>query len=161
MKTGLPGFIFLIIVIITLVLTSCTQSVKPLPLVQFDHLILPTSPNYCLATLTPQGKRQFLAPSFNFSAEKLRAIVMQLVQQQPRVKLLQQTKNQLQYVQRSALFRFPDIIDIRFIPIDKQQSRLLLYSRSLYGYSDFGVNCKRLNYWIKLLQTHLHKEQRS
>ncbi len=59
---------------------------------------------------------------------------------------------QFDYVQRSARFRFPDIITVRFISVSSSQSTLAIYSRSIYGKSDFGVNRERIDAWLKTLR---------
>jgi len=54
-------------------------------------------------------------------------------------------------VQRSALFRFPDTVSIEVIPLGDSRSTLAIYSRSTYGYSDLGVNRKRIERWLARL----------
>ncbi len=147
----------LFIVSLLMLLTNCDMCIKNNSLIKFDQLKLPTSPNYCLVTSTPYGKRQYLAPTFKVSAASLQETWGQLIQQQPRVTLLQQIKQHLQYVQRSAFFHFPDLIDIQFVTVGQQSSSILMYSRSLYGYYDFGVNCKRVNHWLNLLKNKMLK----
>ena len=66
---------------------------------------------------------------------------------------LDQDGLQYQYRQRSLVFRFPDFVDVRYIPIDDHTSTLAIYSRAKYGYSDFGVNKKRVEMWLALLQS--------
>ncbi len=72
---------------------------------------------------------------------------------QPRVELVAEDEEGLQfdYVQRSARFRFPDIITVRFISVSSSQSTLAIYSRSIYGKSDLGVNRERIEAWLKIL----------
>ena len=43
--------------------------------------------------------------------------------------------------------RFPDTIDVEVMPAGENQSTLALYSRSLVGRKDFGVNRARLQRW--------------
>ncbi|MEM1286709.1 MAG: DUF1499 domain-containing protein [Pseudomonadota bacterium] len=56
------------------------------------------------------------------------------------------------YVQRSALLGFPDVISVKTIDLGAgdagQRASLIIYSRSVYGYSDLGVNAERLDRWI-------------
>ena len=70
---------------------------------------------------------------------------------QPRVEVLAENDQQIDYVQRSARFRFPDIITVRFISVAPSQSTLAIYSRSVYGKSDFGVNRERIESWLSAL----------
>ncbi len=55
------------------------------------------------------------------------------------------------FVQYTKLMRFPDTIDIEAIPAGENQSALALYSRSLLGRKDFGVNRARLRRWLAAL----------
>jgi hypothetical protein len=49
--------------------------------------------------------------------------------------------------QRSRLFRFPDFISVRFLPLGDDRSTLIVYSRTKYGRRDFSVN-RRLDFWL-------------
>ncbi len=62
---------------------------------------------------------------------------------------------QLEFEQRSFLFRFPDLVSVRFLPLGESQSTLVIYSRSLLGYSDLGVNRSRVRNWLDALDKSL------
>ena len=51
------------------------------------------------------------------------------------------------FVQYTRLMRYPDTIDVDIIPAG-EGSTLALYSRSLVGRKDFGVNRARLQRWL-------------
>ena len=88
------------------------------------------------------------SPVFDVSADELRERWREVISAQPRVELLAEDGQQFDYVQRSARLRFPDIITVRFISLSPSQSTLAIYSRSVYGKSDFGVNRKRIEAWL-------------
>ena len=100
---------------------------------------------FCAAT--PHAE----SPVFDVPAAQLRARWREFAASQPRTELLAEDVEGLQadYVQRSARFRFPDIITVRFISVSASRSTLVIFSRSIYGRSDFGVNRKRINAWLK------------
>ncbi|MEM7300741.1 MAG: DUF1499 domain-containing protein [Pseudomonadota bacterium] len=52
------------------------------------------------------------------------------------------------YVQRSYWFRFPDTIQIDYIPLGDNSSTIAIYSRSQLGRKDFGVNLARIQRWL-------------
>jgi uncharacterized protein (DUF1499 family) len=54
-------------------------------------------------------------------------------------------------LQHSRLMRFPDTIDVEVFPTGDNQSTLALYSRSLIGRGDMGVNRARLTRWLNAL----------
>ena len=60
---------------------------------------------------------------------------------------------QAHYVARSALFNFPDLIMVQVTKADAGQQHLIMYSRSVYGHSDLGVNRQRVDTWLAALQT--------
>ena len=87
---------------------------------------------------------------FGVSVDLLRQRWQDLIAAEPRVELLAEQDNlQFNYVQRSARFRFPDIVTVRFIPLSPSRSTLAVYSRSVYGRGDFGVNQKRIEEWLR------------
>ncbi len=61
-----------------------------------------------------------------------------------------------EYVQRSALLRFPDTITVQFLPeTNGKATRVLVYSASKIGYSDMGVNRRRVTDWLSALEQEL------
>jgi uncharacterized protein (DUF1499 family) len=52
------------------------------------------------------------------------------------------------FVQRTRLMRFPDTIDAEVFAVG-DKSTLAIYSRSLIGRKDFGVNRTRVTRWLK------------
>jgi len=61
-------------------------------------------------------------------------------------------ETQARFVQYSRLMRFPDTIDVEVFPVGTDQSTLAIYSRSLVGYSDLGVNRARIARWLAALE---------
>lgn len=64
---------------------------------------------------------------------------------------------QAHFVARSAVFNFPDLIAVQVIAAGPESSALVLYSRSVYGYADFGVNRRRVDAWLSALQTRINR----
>jgi uncharacterized protein (DUF1499 family) len=54
------------------------------------------------------------------------------------------------FIQYTRLMRYPDTIDIEVFPVNGQ-STVAIYSRSLIGQGDFGVNRARLERWLAAL----------
>ncbi len=109
------------------------------------YLVCPES--YCAAT--PHR----ISPVFDEPASSLRDRWLRMVARQPRVRLISEDADRLQFdfEQRSLVFRFPDTITVRFIALDGGRATLAIYSRSHYGYGDFGVNRKRIDSWLASL----------
>lgn len=54
------------------------------------------------------------------------------------------------YVQRSTVFGFPDYISVKAVAVEGG-SALIIWSRSRYGHSDWGVNKDRVERWLTQL----------
>ncbi len=124
--------------------------------VDFAELKLTDKPNQFLVCPADfcGANPHAIGPVFELSLERLRARWRGVVAAQPRLELLAEYEDasQIDYVQRSARFRFPDIITVRFISAPPARSTLAIYSRSIYGRSDFGVNRERIDAWLTLLR---------
>jgi len=110
------------------------------------HLVCP--PDLCGAD--PQA----FSPVFDMPPALLRERWRAVVAARPRVELLAEYDGgmQIDYVARTARFRFPDIVTVRFIPVPPAQSTIAIYSRSLYGRSDLGMNRARVESWLSALR---------
>ena len=95
------------------------------------------------------------SPVLGVPVERLAAAWGRVVAGEPRVSLLRADAASLQYdyVQRSAVFRFPDLVTVRFFPLEGARSSLAIYSRSVYGRGDLGVNRRRVERWLAVLRT--------
>ncbi len=91
---------------------------------------------------------------YEMSVEDLQARWEAMIEGRKRVTVLDRdrTGRQVDYVQRSAVFRFPDVVTVRFIPLPDDRSTIAVYSRALYGKSDFGVNQERIEAWVAAME---------
>ena len=55
------------------------------------------------------------------------------------------------FLVRSAMFGFPDYVSVQFLDVKGRKSTLAIYSRSVYGRSDLGVNRARTLSWLALV----------
>jgi uncharacterized protein (DUF1499 family) len=125
--------------------------------IDFASLERKASPNqYLIAPdrATPRAKPDAESPVFAVTPERLRDAFLAVTSESPRTKLLDQSADglRLSLVQRSALLRFPDYIDVSILPADGDGSTIAIYSRSRFGYSDMGVNQRRVEDWMTALQ---------
>ena len=58
------------------------------------------------------------------------------------------------YVARSALWRFPDYVSVKAVPV-AEGTRLAIWSRARFGQSDLGVNRARVEDWLARLAADL------
>ena len=59
------------------------------------------------------------------------------------------------FVERTGFFRFPDTVSVDVVAAGPGASMLAIFSRSQIGYSDLGVNKRRVRALVGALQQHL------
>jgi len=150
--------------LIALVLPACGASGAgglPTPtLLDMSHLQRPASPNTALAA--PAGTdpaADIVTPVFPVLPSRLYEAVIAVAAEQPRTFLAAAypAERQAHFVARSAWFNFPDLITAQIGEAGRETSTLVLYSRSVYGYSDLGVNRQRLNAWLAAIETNTNQ----
>ena len=154
--------------IVGLLLPACAASGAgglPTPaLLDMGHLQRLASPNTALAA--PAGSNpapDIITPVFPVPPGRLYSDVVAVAAGQKRTFLAASYPAawQAHFVARSALFNFPDLITVQVAEAGPHRSTVALYSRSVYGYGDFGVNRQRLNAWLAALQTKInHPDER-
>jgi uncharacterized protein (DUF1499 family) len=128
------------------------------PLMDTAHIVRPPSPNTALAA--PAGfdpPPDIVTPRYGVPAERLFGLIRTVAASQPRSFQAALYPDQLQahYVGRSALLNFPDLVTVAVRPDGAASSTMILYSRSIYGRSDFGVNRARVEAWLGALRSKL------
>ena len=127
--------------------------------VDFRSLALPRSPNACLAA--PAGahpEAHLSTPPLPVSAATAWPALRGFGRRFPRTYPLAEWpgRRQAQWVERSALLNFPDVIAAELADGPDGAAGLFLFSRSLFGRSDFGVNRRRVQAWITGFEAALH-----
>lgn len=126
--------------------------------VDFKTLQRRTSPNdalVCAASHCPNAKSDWSPRTYAMPPEKLLARLTAIVLAEPRTRALPcgaDCDHVARFVQYSRIMRYPDTIDLEVFPAGEGQSNLAIYSRSLVGYSDFGVNRARVERWLAALE---------
>ena len=133
--------------------------VGDLPRIDFATLERTGKPNQYL--VCPPGlckaKVDVESPTFDVAVGALQTAWHEVATTEPRVELLAKDveRNTFDYLQRSRLMRYPDIITVQFIATGAGGSTLAIYSRSIYGRSDFNVNKTRITDWLAKLSAKL------
>ncbi|HEX3996478.1 MAG TPA: DUF1499 domain-containing protein [Acetobacteraceae bacterium] len=115
----------------------------------------PATPNTFLAgPAGMQPKPDLVVGAWHLPAPVLYEKARDLFAGQPRTYIAAAFPDQLQvhYVVRSALLNFPDLVTIQVNSVAADRSTLVIWSRSVYGRSDFGVNRERTTAWLAALQ---------
>lgn len=132
--------------------------VPPPPPIAFDEgFALPPSPNTHL--LAPPGAALPAHERFGpwpVPPERLWQVVHEVASAQPRTFALASWPElrQSQWVARTRLMNYPDIV-VAQVVAGEGSGGLILYSRSLLGWSDLGANAARLAEWRAELERRL------
>jgi len=135
-----------------------TGTARDMGTVNFAALQRRTTPNdalLCPPGHCPNAKPDWEAPTFAVTPADLLARVATIVLAEPNADALYQHPGsdlRLRFVQYSRIMRFPDTIDVEVVPVSDEKSTLAIYSRSLVGRSDFGVNRARIARWMAALE---------
>ncbi|MBB3898990.1 DUF1499 domain-containing protein [Roseococcus suduntuyensis] len=118
----------------------------------FDTLVPPRSPNACLAAPAGHPWAQLTTPPYTTPPEALFDALLEVAAAEPRTtrRAMPDAGLRAQWVQRSAMANFPDLIHAEVRPASAG-SVLRLYSHSLLGWSDMGVNRARMSRWLAAL----------
>src|SRR3954451_8091880 len=149
--------------LIGLALPACAASgAQGLPtpqLIDMGRIERPASPNTALAG--PVGfpsPPDVATPTYPVPAPRLDDAIRAVAAAQPRTFLAADyaVERQTHWVARSAVFNFPDLITAQVADAGPDNSVLVIYSRSVYGHSDLGVNRQRLDIWLAALQAKIN-----
>jgi uncharacterized protein (DUF1499 family) len=138
-------------------LTGARLDIEP---VDFQALQRRTSPNdalICAAGHCPNAKPDREARIFAMPPRDLLARVTRIALAEARTHALDcgaDCDHRARFIQYSRLMRYPDTIDVETFPLGEGGSSLAMYSRSLVGHGDFGVNRARLERWVEALERH-------
>jgi Protein of unknown function (DUF1499) len=143
--------------LVALLLPACgdgTDGIAVPPPMDLTRIERPKTPNTALAA--PAGFKpepDIITQTYPIPAGQLYIAAQGMVADQRRTFLLKTYGDQLQahFVARSAWMGFPDLIAMQTFPDGPERSTLVLWSRSVYGHSDLGVNRKRVTAWVAAL----------
>jgi uncharacterized protein (DUF1499 family) len=127
----------LIFIYVLMVLWSCAQTRE----VAANDMNCPDSPN-CVSSQASDP--EYFVEPLKFSDDPSMAIsrLKQSLLKEKRVTIVDEQADYLHAEIRSLIFRFVDDVEFRFSP---EQKLIHLRSASRVGYSDFGVNRRRIN----------------
>jgi len=128
------------------------EGLPPAAPVDFASLALPRSPNACLAAPAGFPGAHIPVPPLPLDAASAWPILRRLPDRFPRTffRAAWPERWQAQWVVRSGLANFPDLVAAELVS-GPAGAGLFLYSRSLFGWSDLGVNRRRVAAWLAAL----------
>lgn len=121
----------------------------PLDFAQLKKRKTPNDYLACPLSCCERSEPDRALPVLEISAADLKKLVDGLVSDLPRASILYSDDRHVTAEQRSAVFGFADYVDIEVTGIGESSSTLSIYSRSKYGFYDFGVNKRRVETLLK------------
>jgi hypothetical protein len=133
--------------------------------IDFATLVRRDSPNDALACLAEfcAAKADVAAPLFARPVGDVFLAVQNAVVHEAGLEQVGADAGQgtLRFVQRTKLMKFPDTVNVKVVPTARGGSAVLIYSRSLIGEGDLGVNVARVKRWAELIEAEIRKDQPS
>ena len=119
---------------------------KPIGITEGKFHPCPDSPN-CVSTQSPNEKHKIVPIKYNTSLQEAKNKILKIIDSLKRTKIITDTENYIHIEFRTALFKFVDDVEFFF-----NDSEKLIHFRSAarLGYSDMGVNRKRMENITKL-----------
>ena len=148
----------LIPLVVGLMLSGCSghgaEGIAVVPPIDWTHLVRPSTPNTALAA--PAGSTpepDIVTRRYDAPPAVLYAAIRRVALAQPRTypHAVYDDRLEAHFVARSRIMNFPDLIVVHIQP----DGGVVLWSRSVYGSSDLGVNRARLIRWLAALDTEL------
>ena len=145
--------------LISFILPACgAEGIAGLPMpmpMDMAKIERPATPNTFLAG--PAGTKpdpDVVTREQNLPAPVLYENARVLFAGQPRTFVAAEFPERLQvhYVVRSALMNYPDLVTVQVNAAGADRSTLVIWSRSVYGRGDLGVNRARTLTWLAALQ---------
>lgn len=106
----------------------------------------------------------WVAPEYDVPPQHLKDALRAVIAAEPRISWGEASADGLRFdlVQRSRIFRFPDLISVEILPLRDSQggagrSTLAIFSRARYGRRDYGVNRQRIERWLAALSARLEQ----
>jgi len=135
-------------------LTSSRLDIGPVNWATLTRHMTPNDALVCPAGRCPDAKPDWDAKIYPMPPGELLALLKKIALAEPGTSELSCEPNcdrVARILQHTRLMRFPDTIDLEVFAAGEGQSTLALYSRSLLGRKDFGVNAARVERWLAAL----------
>jgi uncharacterized protein (DUF1499 family) len=130
-------------------------SARHVDFVDWAELERPASPNSYL--VCPAGRTTAAVdrepPVYDVAPDALERAWLDALAAEPRLtrRAAEPAGRRYLFVQRTPVLRFPDLVQLEIFDVPPDRATYCVYSRSLYGYGDLGVNRARVEDWLARL----------
>ena len=133
-------------------LTGAPLDIGPVTWATLTRHRTPNDALVCPAGHCPNAQADREPKTYSMPPDELLARLRHIAQSDPDTRELPSASHRAaRFLQLTRLMRFPDTIDAEVLPVGDNQSTLAVYSRSLIGRKDFGVNRARVERWLAAL----------
>lgn len=129
----------LLVLLSLILITGCSQKMEKNISKNFDFSC-PSSPN-CVSSLAEDADHRVEALKFEGSSKDALDKIENIINGMKRASVELKTDNKIHAVFTSLLFKFKDDV---YFEVDEDKKIINIKSASRVGYSDFGVNKKRV-----------------
>lgn len=113
---------------------------KPVGIVDGKFYPCPNTPN-CVSTQAIDAKHKMSPIKYSGTLSEAKEKIINIVNSLKRSKIIANTENYIHAEVRTAIFKFVDDVEFLF---DDSEKFIQFRSRARVGYSDMGVNRKRM-----------------
>ncbi len=126
-----------------LILTGCTVTEPDLGIHNGELLPCPKTPN-CVSSQAVDKEHYIQPIHFNGTEQKVKQRLIKILETDKQAQILKVQDNYIRATFTSRLFRFVDDVEFYFLQASAGNTIIQVRSASRVGYSDFGVNRKRI-----------------
>ncbi len=133
----------LVVLVSLIMLTGCSKTAPDLGVNNGELMPCPETPN-CVNSQAADEKHYIQPIHYTGTRQEAKSRLLQILESEKRTKILTAQENYIRVEFTSALFRFVDDVEFYF-PAEQVDKKVIhVRSASRVGYSDLGVNRKRI-----------------
>src|SRR5256714_12272694 len=130
-------------------LTGSRLDIGPVDWAKLTRHTTPNDALVCPSGRSPSAKPDWEPEIYPMPPAELLARLRKIALAEPDTRELSGAPDTAaRFLQHTRLMRYPDTIDLEVFPAGENRSTLAIYSRSLIGRKDFGVNRARITRWL-------------
>jgi uncharacterized protein (DUF1499 family) len=133
----------LLVFVVLMIFTGCTGTMPKLGINNGLLMECPNRPN-CVNSQAVDEKHFILPIQFNGTQQEAQSALLKLLKTWKRTKIIVSEENYIHAEFKSMIFRFIDDVEFYMPATAAGETIIHVRSASRVGYSDFGVNRKRI-----------------
>ncbi|MGD8912199.1 MAG: DUF1499 domain-containing protein [Candidatus Thiodiazotropha sp.] len=133
-----------IVLVVLTILTGCSGTMPKLGINNGQLMPCPKTPN-CVNSQATADEKHFIQPiHFAGPHQEAKSALLKILEAYKRTKIIVAEEEYIQAEFTSMVFRFVDDVEFYLPSTEAEETMIHVRSASRIGYSDFGVNRKRI-----------------